>query len=1854
MDDTAPPDWNGSEIAVIGMAGRFPGAVTVESFWDNLRNGVESIRFFTDEELRAAGTPPARLTQPSYVKAGPVIGDIESFDAALFGIPPFEAQLIDPQQRLFLECAWEALDRAGHNGDAKDGLVGVYAGLEMNTYLYNLFSQPEVVERAGLFQFEVASDKDYLATRTSYKLNLRGPSFTVQSACSTSLVATHLACQALLTGECDLALAGGASLKVPQVSGYMAHEGGIQSPDGHCRTFDATAQGTVFGSGIGVIVLRRLTDALEAGDVIHAVIKGSAINNDGAVKIGYSAPGPEGQYQVIRGALLAAEVDPDTITYVEAHGTGTPIGDPIEVAALTRAFRATTDRKEFCALGSVKSNIGHLRAAAGVTALIKVALALKHRQIPASLHFERPNPQIDFAASPFYVNTRLADWSPAGIPRRAGVSSFGVGGTNAHVILEEAPAPEPSGPARPRQLLVLSANTATALDALRSGLAGHLRSHADLPLADAAFTLQVGRRTGRHRGFLVGGDLAGTADALAAGRWTTAVQELRGRPVDFLFPGQGAQHAGMSRELYATEAAFHERVDRCCEILRPLLGLDLRELLYPEAGAAGAAAQRLEQTALAQPALFVVEHSLAGLWMDRGVRPRAMLGHSLGEYVAACLAGVFSLEDALALVAERGRLMQTLPAGAMLAVALPEAEIAPLLSPELSLAAVNGPARAVVSGPEPAIAALEAELARRGTAGRRLHTSHAFHSGMMDGILAPFTERVRATRRSPPELPFVSNLTGTWITTAEAADPAYWARHLRSAVRFHDGLQTLTAGDDAVLLEVGPGQTLATFARQALDRPASRAIVRSLPHPKETETADEFMIEAAGQLWLAGVEIDWRQLHAGERRHRVELPAYPFERQRYWVDRRLAALAVGAAPANVRKEVADWFYVPTWIPSATPEGPAAPHRWLLLADGGGVAAAMARRLAERGDAVELVGPGDSESWADRFARLRSSWGEPPDRVVHLRSLGGEPAEADGGFLPLLSLVQELARQPLAEPAPGCVQLRVVTTGLQAVERGETVASPGLATLLGPVRTLPLEHPEIGCAAIDVELPADAEERDRLAELLIAEALGPAAEPVVALRGEERWIERFEPLPLRHAGARLPLRQRGVYLITGGLGGLGLVLAEELARSFQARLVLTGRGGLPPREEWPAWLAAHGESDPTSRRLRGVLRLEELGAEVLVLAADVTDEGAMREAVRRARERFGPIQGAIHSAGVPGGGVILLKSAEAARRVLAPKIQGTLALAAALADEPLDILILCSSTFAVTGGVGQVDYCAANNFLDAFARQHSARGVRTVAIAWGAWQEVGMAVAATPAATGPERAGTPPALAQTTAPAVPPAPTASGGQPLLPRRTVLDGGGIAYAGELSAERHWILAEHRIAGTPTVPGTAYLEMARAAHALETGRREVELVDVTFVSPLLVPAGEREVRVVLAEEGEKGEGMAGTPFRVESRIGATHGGGGTWQEHARGFLRPLAGAAARRDVGAIAARCTLAEQTAGWEAFTAGSGLVYWGARWQSLRRARAGTDEALIDLELPAEFAGDLDGCGLHPALLDVATAFGGGMLSGGRMLPASYGRVRVSAPLPGSFLAHLHSPRRAKGDETLTLDLTLMTGEGEVLVEIADFVMRRLADSGRRPAAAQAAVTAGATPTAAMGAGMVTADWILPGEGVEAFRRILSRVRFPRIVVSPFDLGHTLDAMRRRSTERSAATPASQTTFPRSLGNAYVPAATETEILLVEIWKSVLGLDQVGSQDNFFDLGGDSVIAIQIVARSTARGLPVSPEQLFEHHTIAELAKWLDDARSGETGAPPAPGLASLGDGPIADDLSSAELDKVFSQLKGFP
>ena len=1352
-----PAEVGSADIAIVGMAGRFPASADVDELWRNVLAGENCIRFFTEEELREAGVDEALFRDPNYVPAHGYVEGIDQFDAAFFDISHREAEVTDPQIRLFLETCWEALENAGLDPERYPGAVGVFAGASNNAYvLDNLITRPDVIEAVGYTQAALGNHTDFVATRVSYKLDLRGPSLTVQTACSTSLVATHLACQSLLSGESDAVLAGGACVTNLKKQGYLYTEGGTNTHDGKVRTFDAAADGMLGGNGVAVVVLKRLEDALADGDTIRAVIKGTAINNDGLDKVTFTAPSVNGQAGVIMDALDVADVDPATIGMVEAHGTGTPLGDPIEIAALTQAWRERTEDVGYCRIGSIKTNVGHLDIAAGVTGLIKTALALEHGVVPPSLNFERPNPEIDFASSPFVVNTEATPFEARGADRRrAAMSSFGMGGTNAHAILEQAPERSPGGPSRSKQLLLLSARTPEALDAATERLRAHLESDAGRgqDLADVAFTLQVGRKGFDERRAVVVADRAEAVEALGQLdrlRTVEATRERKHRPTAFLFTGQGAQYPGMLRGVYESEAVYAEQLDRCLELFERELGRDLRGLLLPEPGAESKAAEELALTQNTQPALFAVEYALARLWMEWGVEPDAMIGHSIGEYAAACLAGVFSLEDAVKLVAARGRLIGALPAGGgMLAVHLDEAEVLKLLPPDLSIAAINAPSLVVVSGPEASIVALETALEPKGVSTRRLHTSHAFHSALMDPCLDAFREVVRGVTLNPPERELISCATGTWLTDAQATDPEYWVSHVRNAVRFADGIRTLDDGSDRVLLEVGPGETLRSLAQLCMQASGREALpaVNSARHPKDAADDLAFLLRAAGELWCHGVELDWERGFAGrESRRRVALPTYPFERESYWVEPGDELLGVsggraaGGLPDHKSPDLADWFFTPSWQRTAPAVASREPgKRWLLFCDEGGLAEALAKRLHAAGaDVITAVparafkkvaprafelAPGDPASYQQLIDELAATGGVPTE-LVHLygadtpETIGTPDELQDRCFFSPMFLGRALSSAPLGQGT----HVATVTVGMQGVL--ERPAFPEKATVLGPAKSLRGELESVTSVAID--LAADATlTTDDWAERLMAELLNVAADPVVALTSHGRWALGYAPVPIPASDAAPELlRQGGTYLITGGLGGIGLTLAEVLVKRCGAKLVLTGRAGLPPRDEWDAWLEAKGADEATSAKIASVRGLEQLGGQVLVVAADVADLGSMRQARAEAEAAFGPVHGVIHAAGLTGAGLMAMKSREDAQAVLSAKVTGTRVLAEVFGG--LDFLFLCSSISTATGIFAGVDYAAANAFLDAFANARDGLDGRVLAGCWDTWRDVGIA------------------------------------------------------------------------------------------------------------------------------------------------------------------------------------------------------------------------------------------------------------------------------------------------------------------------------------------------------------------------------------------------------------------------------------------------------------------------------------------------------------------------------------------------
>lgn len=1355
------------DIAVIGMAGKFPGAANVDQFWQNLLNGSEAITLFSDEELVRNGVDPTLLSDPNYVKAGAVIDKAEYFDAPFFSFTRREAEMTDPQHRLFLEHAWQALETGGYDAEKYSGRVGVFAGESFNSYLlHNLLPSSELIESVGVFQVLIGNDRDHLTTSTAYKLNLQGPCVSVQTACSTSLVAVHLACQSLLNHECDMALAGGVSIGVPQIQGAMYQEGGIVSPDGHCSAFDAKAAGTVKGNGVGVVLLKRLANALEDGDTIAAVIKGSAINNDGSLKVGYTAPSVEGQAGVIAEAIAMAGVEAETIGYVETHGTGTALGDPIEIAALSQAFGIDGTKKS-CAIGSVKTNIGHLDAAAGVTGLIKTVLAVKHKQIPASLHFERPNPNIDFSRTPFYVNTKLTAWESNGSPRRAGVSSFGIGGTNAHLVIEEAPVLEASGVSRTSQLLALSAKTATALDQMTENLTAYLQENPHVDLADVAYTLLRGRKRFSHRRSLVckdGDDALSVLRAVDSKRVRSQFREQDATEVVFMFPGQGSQHANMARELYQQETAFREEVDRCAEMLRAPLGVDLQTLLYPEPDSVGTASAQLRQTFLAQPALFVIEYALAKQIMAWGIQSQAMIGHSIGEFVAACLAGVFSLEDALKLVVARGRAMQSMPPGAMLAVSLSESELQPFLSGPISVAAINGPSQCVISGASDHIGEAEQRLAAAGVNYQALHVSHAYHSEMMEPAARLFEEEAAAIKLHSPQIPYISSLTGTWIKAEEATSTSYWSRQLREPVRFGAGVAELVKSPERVLLEVGPGQALRTLARAQLNGNQGPLMFASLPHPSDPTSDATHLLGTLGHLWASGIEVDWAAFYTREKRRRIPLPTYPFERERYWIDAPLSAGSLSFEALRRKPDPADWFYVPSWKRSIAiseiAESAAGVKNGccLVFADEAGLGALTARQLENRGRDVFIINPGEHfskiservfeinpgrrEDYQSLLDELNTR-GVGPELILH--AWGIAPAAEAGRELDsleasqtrtcdsVLLLVQALGENLFAHP----MNLVVVTDGMQEVTGEETLA-PEKALVLGLCKVIPQEYAQISCRSIDVVIPEREVEKEKLANCLVAELTQRESEAIVAYRGRHRWVQTFEPIKFARtsdeSSGQARLRDGGVYLFTGGPGDIDLALAESVGSSVRCKLVLNGYGGFSGREDWPRWLEAHDHEDAVSNRIRRLLELEQAGAEVMLCNVDVGSIEEMSSLLTQVGERFGAINGVFHTAAVTGGGIIQMKRPASMAEVFKPKVRGTLVLQSLLTAAPPDFFVLFSTVLSLTGVFGQVDYCAANAFMDAFARaQRPTESTLTVAVNWNLphWEDWQSSIAGAP-------------------------------------------------------------------------------------------------------------------------------------------------------------------------------------------------------------------------------------------------------------------------------------------------------------------------------------------------------------------------------------------------------------------------------------------------------------------------------------------------------------------------------------------
>lgn len=1860
MSDSRLPDgYVETDIAVVGMAGRFPGADSVDALWENLRDGVDASVRLTEEELLESGEDPDLIADPNYVPVSyPVVG-MEGFDAGFFGFSPREAEIMDPQQRHFLEVAWTALEHAGRDPARIGRSTGIFAGCGASLYLMrNLLTRPELERDVGFFLLRhTGNDKDFLATRASYLMNLGGPSVNVQTACSTSLVAVHLAVQSLLMNECDFALAGGSTFRQPHSRGYMYEEGEIVSPDGRCRTFDAEAEGTIFGSGVGAVVLRRLEDAIADGDTIHAVIKGTAINNDGSEKVGYLAPSVDAQARNMAEALAVSGVDPARIGFVECHGTATPVGDPIEVLALTQAFSASSVPQGSIAIGSVKTNLGHLDTAAGVTGLIKVVLALKHGEIPPSLHYENPNPAIDFEASPFYVGAELQSWPDRGPHRYAAIGALGAGGTNAHAVLQSPPASAPAPAAgRPWQLLPMSARTSSALDQQGRRLAAHL-TKTDQSLSDVAFTLQTGRRSFSERRFAVATTADDFIDLIEEGdpkKLPTGSVPGVDPSVVFMFAGGGAQYPGMGQDLYEGEAAYRKAVDECVRLLQPQLDWSLTGLLFPNEDDHEAAELEMRRPSRSLPCLFVTQYAMARLLESLGVEAEAMIGHSMGEYTAAHLAGVFSLADALALVTVRGKLFETVPPGGMLSVPLDASELVGRMPADLSIAAANAPGLCVASGPVDALDALESQLLADDIECSRIHIDIAAHSSMLESILEDFRAFCRGVSYAAPSRPFISNLSGTWITPEEATSPDYWVDHLRHTVRFADGVETLLEKRGRVLLEVGPGRVLTTLAGLHPAHTESEPTAVTMRHPMEKVDDVSVVLGTIGRLWLAGVEVDWEKVNGGPRR-RVSLPTYPFEHTDYFIE----PGEPGEVPPSLarRADIGSWFWRTTWQ-RATPVGLAedglSEAHCLVFHNGDDFGSALERRLRSTGATVSVVEPGPSFSAlgegrfqlspgsADDYGTLiESVYGSEsaPTHVLHAWCAKEAEVDDDRAFYSLLHLTQALGNEGVDDE----IRLDVVTRAGRYLP-GDRELQPAGALVTGPVRVTPKEFPNIHARSIDFGR-LDGPFRDRAIDQLVTELHLDDETEIVAWRGSDRFVESLEAAPLPPAEEdAFRTEADGVWLITGGLGGLGMLVAREVAAAGKARLILVSRSGV---------------------RTPAVDELEGLGAETLVLKADVSDAESIEAAVRQGTDHFGPIQYVVHAAGVVEDALILMKERDSAGRVFAPKVQGTRNLHDALDHGAVERVIHFSSRGALAGVAGQVDYTSASAYLDAVAIKASQiDALPVVSVNWSAWQGVGIAASGAAVGTPAEH-------------------------PLLDRRLPDGDGSVVFQTRMSDSTHWLLDEHRLrTGEALIPGTGYLEIISGAVREGRGVDRLELQDVFFFSPFMVPEGEsRDMRVTVTGSGSEVEVV------VEGRPGE----GDSWEEHVRGSVALADEPPPSMDPAAVRSRC--AARTVSFEGEEQRNANLTLGHRWSNLDRIDFGDGEALAALRLPDDVAGEISDFRLHPALLDVACACAQELVPGFDtetqfFIPVGYGRVTVFDTLPSECLSHIRlNPGAGPESDTATYDITITTPDGRVVVDIADFTMMRVGDSEGVGASRAGASSA---PVALQFEGAIE-----PAEGMDALRRVLVSGVQGQVIVSPQHLGAYLKALREPELPE-AAVPASaplvtfldtseleehlveheaiedvvvlaheadgeikSTAFivweigeevtiaelrralegrveerlipaqmiemeafpllpdgsvdrhalpdPFAPKDDHVPPSSPTEVAIATIWIELLGVGRVSVHDNFLDVGGHSLLAMRAISKmAKALGVRLSPS-VMTLNTLGQIAAEADAA-----------------------------------------
>ncbi|MCO4313104.1 type I polyketide synthase [Pectobacterium versatile] len=1810
------------DIAIVGMSARFPGAEDTAVFWKNLLDGVETISTFSEEELRESGIEEEMIASPNYIRRRGILGNAQHFDAHFFDITPRDAEIMDPQHRVFLECCWHAFEDAGYIPATYPGKVGIFGGTGTAWHLSKVNAHPEVQKYASGASVVTNNDKDYVTTRVSYKLNLKGPSVNVQSACSTAMVAVVMGMNSLLNGESDLIVAGGVSVDTPERRGYSYMQGGMESADGRCYAFDSRANGTVFSRGAGVVLLKRLNDAVRDGDHIYAVLKGGAVNNDGNLKAGFTAPSIDGQIAVAKQAIENAQLDPATINFVEAHGTATALGDPIEFTSLTQTFQKYTDKTQYCRLGSVKTNIGHTDAASGMASLIKASLALETGKLPASLHFESPNPNIDFETSPFIMNTELSDLEPSETPHRALVNSFGVGGTNACVILEAAP-PLKAGDTHDNSLLVLpfSAKSRTALEDMKHRLRDYLSAHKEANLADIAYTLQVGRQKFSHSTTIIGKDRDSLLAKLEQPSLIVTQQGRSKKSVVFMFPGQGNQYVNMARDLYNTYDVFRASMDQCCEYLEPILDVNLTSIIFQDSD--DIAASRINETQFTQPSLFVVEYSLAKLWMSWGIQPDVMIGHSVGEYVAACLAGVFSLEDALRAVALRGKMVQALPAGDMLAVLLDEEELkAKLPGSKLEIAAINYPGLCVIAGASDDIARFQQQLEDSNIFCKHLDTSHAFHSHMMEPMLPAFKKVIDSIALHAPKIPIVSTVNGEWMSEDVAKSSDYWVGHVRNTVMFSHAFKTLMADEhhDFVFLEVGPGRSLESSAKQHFSAEDGALIYASLPTAKDVALSGEYHLSTLGALWASGVEVPWHQYHQEQHRRRIPLPGYPFERKRFALPTLSSAnhdvQSEQSVKAKKRKQadIGDWFYMPTWkktIPAKYMTGKRAETEntcWVILADTQGIAEHAKNILEKEGHKVFLVNPGtqfqetlsedrytlNPSERADHVRLLKSltEQGLRPSHILYLWNLT-EEAQAQqlehtylssslNTFYPALYLQQALVNENLLDD----LHLLFATSNTFSV-MGERVTSPENALLVGPSRVFYHEYSEVQCHLVDVDLKQSTAQADEIAQWLIAESHITTHGNLVAYRGKQRWEESYQAVHLEQdtIGSPAEIKNDGVYLITGGLGGLGILVAKHLCETSNATIILTYRSALPSREKWQNWIQQHPVDDPTSEKLASILRLEAHGNTVHLAQVDVCDYQGMRDML----STFPQIDGVFHTAGVPGGGIIPLKNDADCASVLDPKVAGTIILDELLQDQQPDFFILFSSITSIVGDGARIDYCSGNAFMDAFAHyRNQRRHGRSVSINWGQWGDVGMAARWNKQ------------LEEKKNSKLPVSEVITGDLlTLITRENMQE----SYQINLTVN-DWVIDEHRFAQQPSLVGTVILSLLHEFMTCFKPQENLQVKNLMMTKPIIyTDAWPRQMRLFVTQDGKSYQ------FSLKSR-GVLEL---TWQEHALGTIGHSVQVPdiVPSSIDAIKQRFTTKLPYSPFvtelgDANTGGNFLSF-SQRWNNHSEIFQGDNEWLIHKTLGNEYEHDLTRYPYHPAIIDSTAISCIILFTTNNYLPISYGKIAFLSPLEKECYAHVKLKQAYQPqDSAIVMDITFLSPAGVPLLILENYTLMKITSGNH-------ATTAENTSTpvpAAIKVNLADKDIMLP-EGIDAMKRQFAHLEFEQIVIVTSDLEQLIyETIPEQETPESILqdNEATEGYSRPALSVDYVAPENDIEKEIIKVWQSILGISGIGVNDNFTELGGNSLLAVQVV--STVSGIfeiDIRVDLFYQNQTVKGLA-----------------------------------------------